>query len=132
MNDLTIIGNVCNDPDVRVTANGVDVCNFRVAVNKIHKKDAPPDFFRVTTWRKDAESCGKYVKKGMKVAVKGSVSLYQYEYKGEHRAELQVDATDVEFLTRVDSAPNDEPPEVPDEAPDASGFTPVDTDELPF
>ena len=132
MNSINIIGNVCNDPELRTTTSGVNVCTFRVAVNNVYKKDAPADFFRVTTWRKDAEACGKYVKKGMKVGVIGSVSLYQYDYNNEHRAEMQIEAKEVEFLTRSEGTAS-EPPEVPESAPEQS-YTPVDIgdDELPF
>lgn len=96
------------------------------------------DFFRVSAWRKLGENCAKYVKRGMKVAVVGPVSLHKYtNSKGEANASMEVNADDVEFLTRVEgNASDDEPQYEPQEAPqneEPQGFTPVEfEDQLPF
>ena len=146
MNKLTIIGNATRDGELRTTQSGVSVCTFTVAVNPKFKREGEEDktdFFKVTAWRKLGESCGKYVKKGMKVCVIGPVSHEEYtDSKGEKRFNMIVTADDVEFLTHADgdngssSSEYNQIPEVPQqpEAPsqsftDVSGF--VD-DELPF
>ena len=101
MNKLFIIGNITKDPDARVTQGGVNITSFTVAVNRRHLKDGQQeaDFFRVTTWNKLAESCQKYLTKGRKVAVTGSVSVSTYKTQdGQFRAVLEVNADDVEFL----------------------------------
>lgn len=101
MNKLFIIGNITKDPDARVTQGGVNITSFTVAVNRRHLRDGQPetDFFRVTTWNKLAESCQKYLTKGRKVAVTGSVSVSTYKTQdGQFRAVLEVNADDVEFL----------------------------------
>lgn len=139
MNHLTIIGNLCNDPVSRQTPGGSTVCNFTVAVNrrKSKKGDQEADFFRVAAWNELADVCQKYLVKGRKVAVNGSVSAscYTPQNGGEARAQLEVRAQDVEFLGSRDASdhPNDggRPAAVP-AAPDASGFAAVETDELPF
>lgn len=102
MNKLTIIGNLTADPELRSTPSGKNVCNFSVAVNRKVKVEGQPDadFFRVSAWNKLGESCGKYLSKGKKVAVIGSVSLRTYTAQnGETRASMEVNADDVEFLT---------------------------------
>ena len=114
MNKLTIIGNLVADPEKRVTQAGKDVCTFRVAVNRRGTDQA--DFFRVSAWGELGNNCAKYLEKGKKVAVVGSVSVSTYTNKnGEAAANLEVMAQDVEFLT-----------------PKHAGFTPVNDPDDPF
>lgn len=98
------IGNCVKDAELRVTQSGVNVCSFTVAVNDKQNRDNPPTYFRVTAWRKLAEICGKYVKKGLKVYVHGNkIEAQSFESNGETRISLAVTADDIEFL----SAKND-------------------------
>lgn len=143
MNKLTIIGNLTRDPELRTTSAGVNVCSFTVAVNRRNRRDdqngqPEADFFRVTAWRQLADICSKYLAKGRKVCVVGSVSVHTYTGNdGTTRASLEVNADDVEFLSsRNDgeaggyTAPAAS--EAPSAEPQAAGFTAVETDELPF
>ena len=143
MNKLTISGNLTRDPELRTTASGVNVCSFTVAVNRRNRRDdqngqPEADFFRVTAWRQLADICNKYLAKGRKVAVVGSVSVHTYTGNdGTTRASLEVNADDVEFLSSRNegeaggySAPA--APEAPSAETQAAGFTAVETDELPF
>jgi single-strand DNA-binding protein len=102
MNKLTIIGNLTADPELRTTQNGKSVCGFTVAVNRRNKVEGQPDadFFRISAWNQLGESCSKYLAKGKKVCVIGSVSVKTYQTQnGETRASMEVMAQDVEFLT---------------------------------
>ena len=111
MNKLTIIGNLTRDPELRTTQTGINVCDFTVAVNrklsaqqKANGQQAEADFFRVTAWRELGEICAKYLAKGRKVAVVGPVSVRTYTGNdGVTRANLEVTADDVEFLTPRDA-----------------------------
>lgn len=97
-----IIGNLTNEPEMRTTTSGKNVCSFTVAVNRRNKVEGQPDadFFRVSAWSGLADNCAKYLTKGKKVAVIGSVSIHTYEtQKGDHRASMDVLAQDVEFLS---------------------------------
>lgn len=104
MNKLTIIGNLTKDPELRSTTAGVNVCGFTVAVNRQKTQNNPEpgaDFFNVSAWRGLGENCAKYLSKGSKVCVIGSVSVKEWESEsGKHGASLEVKAEDVEFLTR--------------------------------
>ena len=105
MNKLTIIGNLVRDPELRVTSQGINVCTFTVAVNRRNAKEGQPDadFFRVTAWRQLGENCGKFLAKGRKVAVVGMVSVSTYQANdGSTRAQMEVTADDVEFLSPKD------------------------------
>ncbi len=138
MNNLVIIGNLTKDPELRVTTSGINVCTFTVAVNRRGGEDAGADFFRVTVWRERATVCEKFLSKGRKVCVVGPVSLHEWESEnGKRGAALEVTAQSVEFLSpRVsDSAADTSPAPAarPEQRVDtASGFTAVDTGELPF
>ena len=98
MNSLTIIGNLTGDPVHRTTASGKEITTFTVAVNRRGGKDA--DFFRVSVWGEMGNTCAKYLSKGRKVAVVGSVSVSAYKTQsGEARGSLEVFAQSVEFLS---------------------------------
>ena len=102
MNKLTIIGNLTGEPEIRTTTTGKTVCGFTVAVNRRKKIEGQPeaDFFRVSAWDALGENCGKYLAKGRKVAVVGAVSVRTYDTQnGEHRASMEVQAQEVEFLS---------------------------------
>ena len=127
MNSLTIIGNLTRDPELRVTPQGKDVCSIDVAVNRRKKIEGQPeaDYFRVNAWGELAKNCARYLSKGKKVAVTGSVSLSKREHDGKFYASIEVFAEDVEFLSPKDS--HDEP-----KTDTATGMQEVTTDELPF
>ena len=122
------------DPELRTTKDGIAVCTFTVAVNRRNGNakagQIEADFFRVTAWRALAENCNRFLTKGRKVAVIGSVSVEAYStQKGETRASLEVTATEVEFLS-----PKGEEPSKPAEKRDKeTGFVQIEDDsELPF
>lgn len=101
MNKIILIGNLTRDPEMRQTDSGIPVCNFTLAVNKRSQSDHPEaEYFRVTAWRGLAEICGKYLAKGRKAAVTGTVNASAYiAQDGQPRAALSVTADDVEFLS---------------------------------
>lgn len=106
MNKLVIIGNICRAPELRQTQSGLSVCTFTVAVNRRRQtnNDQPEaDYFRVSAWRQLGENCAKYLAKGRKVCVIGPVSLSTYKGQdGQTRANMEITAEDVEFLTPRD------------------------------
>ena len=106
MNKLIIIGNVSNTPELRTTPAGKTVCNFNVAVNR-RKTNADgtreADFFRVSAWGELGDVCQKFITKGKKVCVVGSVGVHVYtNSKGDPAANLEVLASEVEFLSPRD------------------------------
>ena len=137
MNKCIIIGNVTHSPELRSTPSGVSVCSFTVAVNSRQKdKDgnAKTDFFRVSAWRQLADLCGKYIARGKKVAVIGEVSARAYEGEdGSVRAQLEANATEVEFLSPREDKPTDRYTPIEDEQRKAAeAWQDIDDDDLPF
>lgn len=103
MEKTMIIGNLTRDPESRMTASGVNVCSFTVAVNGHKHPDGeqpPPKYFRVTAWRQLGELCQKYLEKGKKVYVEGTIQANPYQSNtGECKASLDLTADSVEFLS---------------------------------
>lgn len=102
MNTLHIIGRLCENPELRTTTSGKNVCNFTVAVNRRKKVEGQPDadYFRVSAWNQMGENCAKYLARGRKVSVVGQVSARAYQTQnGEVRASMEVLASEVEFLS---------------------------------
>ncbi len=141
MNKLIIIGNLTRDPETRTVSSGSTVCSFTIAVNRRRSTQAQnqpeADFFRVSAWNKLGDVCQRYLAKGRKVCVIGSVSVSSYEAKdGGTRFSLDVFAEDVEFLSsRNESQSGAGPGTSPANADDAAGndgFQEVDDDDLPF
>jgi len=102
MNKVYLIGNLCRDPELTETNGGIAVCRFAIAVNRPYSSDGEKltDFFNITAWRNQATNCSKYLKKGSKVAVVGSLQNRTYEDKeGIKRFVTDIIASEVEFLS---------------------------------
>lgn len=105
MNVCHIIGNVCQDPELRNARDGKAVTNFTVAVN--WRDGQGTDYFNVTAWERRAEICCKYLRKGDRVAVTGTIGVSSYTSpEGKHYARLEMRADNVEFITRRDEPEN--------------------------
>ncbi len=103
MNKVILVGNLTRDPELSETPSGVAVCRFAIAVSRDYANSdgtRETDFFNITVWRGRAEVCGKYLKKGSKVAIVGSLQNRSYEDKdGIKRNVTDVIANEVEFLS---------------------------------
>jgi len=94
---VTIVGNVGKDPEMKYTGDGKAVTEFTVAVNGYKRDDVT--WFRVTCWGKQAEVANEYVKKGKQVLVSGTVKASAWVSKdGEAQATLELAANTVKFL----------------------------------
>ena len=108
---ISIIGNVGRDPEMRLTNQGTAVTSFNVATNRSwtnanNELQTETIWFRVTTWGKQAESCNEYVKKGHRVLVVGEMKEPSTwtDDQGESRASLELTARTVKFLTPRDAS----------------------------
>ena len=103
---ITLIGNLGRDPEMRYTPTGVPVTSFTVAVNRRWtgqdgQQQDKTTWFRVTAWRKLAETASQYLTKGSKVLIVGTVEDPQayIDREGQPRASLEVTAQDIRFLS---------------------------------
>jgi single-strand DNA-binding protein len=98
MNKFLCTGNLTRDVEKRETNNGKAVANFSIAVARFGGEDA--DFFNVTVWGNQAENCAKYLKKGSKVGIVGTLQNRSYEANdGTKRTITEIVAEQVEFLS---------------------------------
>jgi single-strand DNA-binding protein len=101
---IVLIGHLGDDPELRYTADNVPVCSFRLAVNKQWNREGEQGesttWFRVTTWRRQAEVAAQYLRQGRQVMVIGEIKpSYAYLNRlGEPAATLEVTAHTVKFL----------------------------------
>ena len=130
MNKIALIGNLTSDPELRTTPNGVSVCSFRIAVNRWYKDasgNQQTDYISIVCWRQLAENCGKFLSKGKKVGVVGSLQSRSYEDKeGKRRTAYDVVADDVDFLTPKEQSG------VQGETEPVDGFADISDESLPF
>ena len=135
MNRVILIGNLASDPESRTTQSGIAQCSFRIAVQRRFKGangERETDFLPVVCWRQTAEFAQRYLAKGRKVAVEGSIQTRSYEAKdGSKRYVTEVMADSVEAVGgREEGAQSAQKSQSAKH--DQSGFTEVDEDELPF
>jgi single-strand DNA-binding protein len=105
INRVVLVGNLTRDPELRHTPSGTAVCGLRLAVNSRRKDPSTgewgekPNYFDVTVWGNQGESCAQYLSKGRPVAVDGRLDWREYEAKdGSKRQAIEIIADSVQFL----------------------------------
>lgn len=130
MNKVILIGNLTDRPEAFTTQSGIVRSTFKIAVQRRFTNAQgvrEADFLPVIAWRQTAEFCNKYLDKGRKVAVEGSIQTRSYDAQdGTKRYVTEIIADHVEALG---SKPEEKPEE---KKPKDDGFTEVDDEELPF
>ena len=107
LNKIMLIGNVGSDPEMRYTPNGKAVTSFRMATNYRYvgsdgERRDETEWFRVSVWGKQAESCNQFLSKGRRVYVEGRLRSRNWEGQdGQMRTSLEVSANRVIFLDRA-------------------------------
>jgi len=144
MNRVFLIGNLTKDPEVTTTSNDIVNCKFSVAVTRRYGSangTKETDFFNIVTWRGQAENCGKYLRKGSKVGICGSIQNKNYEANdGTKRYSTEIVADEVQFLStknenldELPAAPSEKAPAAAPSGKGKAGLKPIEDDgELPF
>lgn len=136
MNKVILIGNLTKDPEQGRTPSGADFCRFSIAVSRDYANadgNRETDFFNITTWRKQAENCAKYLKKGNKVAICGQLQNRKVEDgKGDIKTYTDVVANEVEFLTPKEKTEETAVRYRQQEMETRPHLEPIDDNELPF
>lgn len=125
MNVILLTGNVCGKPEAYVTQNGINRSQFKLAVKRRYRNqdgNYDADFLTIIAWRQTADYCNKYLDKGTRIAVQGTLTTRSYTAQdGSTRWVTEVIADHVESMGRRD-----------DKAQEQSGFAEVDDAELPW
>ena len=104
-NRVVLAGNLTRDPELRFTNNGIPVCQFGIAVNRVRSKSEEVDFFDITAWRELGETIANYKKKGDPILVEGKLQYRTWEAQdGSKRSKVDVVADNVQFLGRGDAS----------------------------
>ncbi|MBO7526887.1 MAG: single-stranded DNA-binding protein [Clostridia bacterium] len=135
MNKVYLIGNLTRDPELASTTSGVSVCRFSIAVSRRYSNadgERETDFFNIVVWRGQGENCHKYLKKGSKCAIIGTLQNRSYDANdGTKRTVTEIIADEVEFLSTKASGDADAPNERV-EKKEVAELEPIDDDSLPF
>ena len=135
MNKVILVGNLSRDPELTTTNGGVSVCRFALAVqrrfqNSEGERDA--DFINIVVWRAQAENCHKYLKKGSKCGIVGTLQTRSYDAQdGSKRYVTEVVADEVEFISTRNSDGSSKQ-EIVDDVENVTELKPIDDDSLPF
>jgi single-strand DNA-binding protein len=104
-NRVVLAGNLTRDPELRFTNNGIPVCQFGLAVNRVRSKSEEVDFFDITAWRELGETIANYKKKGDPILVEGKLQYRTWEAQdGSKRSKVDVVADNVQFLGRGEAS----------------------------
>ena len=135
MNKVILIGNLTDDPKTTMTANGVTKCTFRLATQRKYANQQTgqreADFHNIVVWRQLADLCAKYLAKGRKCSVEGTIQYRSYDAQdGSKRYVTEIVAESVEFLTSRQQT--QQSGQQAGDYSEQGGFLPVDDEELPF
>ena len=96
MNKVILIGNLANDPEARTTQSGISQSRFTIAVNRRFANQQgvrEADFIPVVAWRQNADFCNRYLSKGRRVAVEGSIQVRPWASGNEIKRQMDLNRT---------------------------------------
>lgn len=139
MNKVLLIGNLTKDPELSTTTNGISLCKFTLAVPRKYTSNSgerEADFLPIVVWRGQADNCYKYLKKGSKCSITGTIQTRVYDTPdGSRRYMTEIVAEEVEFISTKNGGFDDADEEVeskPSSNSVVNKFEPIDDDNLPF
>ena len=104
INRVVLVGNLTRDPELRHTPGGTPVCSLRIAVNSRRRDESgqwvdKPNYFSVSVFGNQAESCAQYLSKGRPVGIDGRLDWREWQAQdGAKREAVEIVAESVQFL----------------------------------
>lgn len=95
INNVTLIGNLCGDAELKYTSEGTAVAKFSIAYND-YKKEA--HFFNCTVWGKLAENLSQYLTKGKQIGIGGELRQNRWEKDGQKRSTVEINVNKIQLL----------------------------------
>lgn len=98
--NVTVVGNLGKDPEIRSTPSGKKIASFSLAVDQGYGDNKKTEWINCIVWEKLAELAEKYLKKGKTVALSGTLQTSSWEDKtsGQKRYKTEVVARDITFM----------------------------------
>ncbi|ATZ19084.1 single-strand DNA-binding protein [Williamsoniiplasma somnilux] len=106
MNQVSLIGRITRDLELRDSSNGSKFVGFTLAVSEYRNGNEFTNFIPCVAWEKNAENMVKFVKKGAQVGVTGRISVRSNNVNGKYETIVNVNADRVEFLDSKTSGSN--------------------------
>jgi single-strand DNA-binding protein len=153
-NQVTLMGNLTRDPELRTTPNGTSVCSFSLALNRSYKGSdgnwqEATDYIDIVAWSSLGERVAQYLTKGRPALVSGRLQSRSWDQDGVKRSKVEVVANDVTFLggpggggSGAPAVNSDEPVSAPaakksskkdeDVVIEDIGDEPINLDDIPF
>ena len=141
INRVVLVGNLTKDPELRHTPGGTPVCGLRIAVNSRRKDESgqwvdKPNYFSISVFGNQAESCTQYLSKGRPVAIDGRLEWREWQAQdGAKRESVEVVADSVQFLGSRQDGEGGQPQFVPSGAgapAEDADFGTASDDDIPF
>ena len=140
INRVVLVGNLTRDPELKSLPSGTSVCSLRIAVNSRRRDESgtwvdKPNYFSVSVFGNQAESCSQYLSKGRPVAIDGRLDWREWQAQdGSKRESVEIVAESVQFLGSRGDAGGDAPQFVPAGAAGESADFPASSadDDIPF
>ena len=158
LNQVTLMGNLTRDPELRQTPSGQNVTSFSLALNRSYRDatgewQEATDYIDIVCWGPLAERVAQYLSKGRRCLVQGRLQSRSWEQDGQKRSKVEVLASDVTFLDgrSGDSEGSAEAVDIVNETPAAApkakapkkvkekdvviediGDEPINLDDIPF
>lgn len=138
INNVTLMGRLVAEPELRTTNSGKTVANFRIAVDRSYSKNGnkEADFITIVCWEGTADFVSKYFSKGSMIALQGSIQTRNYEdNNGNKRTAFEVVAKEVSFCGGKNETNSAQtlPPTQMSVAPAPADFEEIPDDaDLPF
>ncbi len=156
LNQVTLMGNLTRDPELRTTPSGQNVVSFSLALNRSYRDSSgewqeATDYVDIVAWGPLAERVAQYMTKGRRCLVQGRLQSRSWEQEGQKRSKVEVLANDVTFLdgrgsadSEVENVPREPEAEGESKKPKAKkaakkdvviediGDEPINLDEIPF
>lgn len=137
INNVTLVGRLTRDPELRYTPSNIAITTFNMAVNRNFKNQAgnrEADFINCMIWRQQAENLASWAKKGALIGITGRIQTRSYDnQQGQHVYVTEVVADTFQLLEKRDNSANQS--NIEDQMPASFGATnPLDIsdDDLPF
>ena len=109
INQVTLVGRLTRDSELKYTNSGTAVCKFSLAVNRKKKQGEQwvdeVSYFDITLWGKQGEAISQYLNKGKQVAIEGQLRQNRWEQDGQNRSKVEIVASNVQLLSSDSQRP---------------------------
>ncbi|MCF7914093.1 MAG: single-stranded DNA-binding protein [Spirochaetaceae bacterium] len=102
INQVTLVGRLTRDAELKYTGGGTAVCKFSIALNRSRKNgdqwQEEAHFFDIVVWGRQGEAIHQYLTKGKQIAVQGELRQNRWEKDGQQRSKVEITAQNVQLL----------------------------------